>query len=143
MDPALGALVEPGGNALRSVQSAALAPGDRALVLGAGTIGLLAALFARAAGAEVHLMGRSERSLAFARSLGFDDVWTEPQLPGLPWDAVIERNSAENEFFARVIESQKEWARDVVGFMTVPSGTAGRFQLHLSKGLSDGGPDWD
>ncbi len=32
------------------------------------------------------------------------------------WDAVIERNSAENEFFARVIESQKEWVRDVVGF---------------------------
>jgi TRAP-type mannitol/chloroaromatic compound transport system substrate-binding protein len=35
------------------------------------------------------------------------------------WDAVIERNSAENEFFARVIESQREWARDVVGFMQV------------------------
>jgi TRAP-type mannitol/chloroaromatic compound transport system substrate-binding protein len=32
------------------------------------------------------------------------------------WDVVIERNSAENEFFARVIESQKEWVRDVVGF---------------------------
>lgn len=35
------------------------------------------------------------------------------------WDRVIERNSAENEFFARVIESQKAWARDVVGFMKV------------------------
>ena len=59
----LGALVEPGGNALRAAQAAAVAPGDRALVLGPGTIGLLAAMFARAAGAEVHLMGRSERSL--------------------------------------------------------------------------------
>jgi hypothetical protein len=32
--------------------------------------------------------------------------------------------------------------RDIVGFMTVPSGAAGRIQLHLAKGLSDGGPDW-
>lgn len=32
------------------------------------------------------------------------------------WDAVIERNSADNEFFARVIESQRAWVRDVVGF---------------------------
>jgi TRAP-type mannitol/chloroaromatic compound transport system substrate-binding protein len=35
------------------------------------------------------------------------------------WDTVIERNSAENEFFARVIESQKEWVRDVVGFSLI------------------------
>jgi TRAP-type mannitol/chloroaromatic compound transport system substrate-binding protein len=27
------------------------------------------------------------------------------------WDVVIERNSAENEFFARVIESQRAWCR--------------------------------
>jgi TRAP-type mannitol/chloroaromatic compound transport system substrate-binding protein len=32
------------------------------------------------------------------------------------WDRVIERNSAENEFFARVIESQKDWCRKVVAF---------------------------
>jgi threonine dehydrogenase-like Zn-dependent dehydrogenase len=59
-----GALAEPGGNALRSAQAADLGPGDRALVLGPGTIGLLVAMFARAAGAEVHLLGRSERPLA-------------------------------------------------------------------------------
>ena len=70
VDSVLGALVEPGGNAFRAAQAAALAPGDRALVLGPGTIGLLVAMFARAAGAEVHLMGRSEESLSYARSLG-------------------------------------------------------------------------
>ena len=32
------------------------------------------------------------------------------------WDTVIEKNSAENEFFAKVIESQKEWVHKVVGF---------------------------
>ncbi|RXZ72532.1 zinc-dependent alcohol dehydrogenase [Agromyces albus] len=94
VDDALGALVEPGGNALRSVQAAALAAGDRALILGPGTIGLLAAMFARAAGAEVHLLGRSERSLEFARSLGFEGVWTEDALPELPWDAVIDASNA-------------------------------------------------
>lgn len=72
VDPALGALVEPGGNALRAVQAAELRPGDRVLVLGPGTIGLLVALFARAAGAEVHLLGRAEASLDVARGLGFD-----------------------------------------------------------------------
>ncbi|MGO4145705.1 zinc-binding dehydrogenase [Paenarthrobacter sp. YAF11_1] len=94
VDEVLGALVEPGGNALRSVEAAALQAGDRALILGAGTIGLLAALFARAQGAEVHLMGRSQRSLAFARSLGLDGVWTSEELPDLPFDAVIDASNA-------------------------------------------------
>lgn len=94
VDDALGALVEPGGNALRSVWGADLAPGDHALVLGPGTIGLLVAMFARAAGAEVHLMGRSERSLAFARTLGFEGVLTRDELPDRPWDAVIDCSNA-------------------------------------------------
>lgn len=94
VDDALGALVEPGGNALRSVWGADLSPGDRALVLGPGTIGLLVAMFARAAGAEVHVMGRSERSLEFARSFGFDGVWSEAELPELAWDAVIDSSNA-------------------------------------------------
>jgi threonine dehydrogenase-like Zn-dependent dehydrogenase len=94
VDDAQGALVEPGGNALRAVRAAALRPGDRVLVLGPGTIGILAAMFARAAGAEVHLMGRADRSLPFACSLGFDGVWTADTLPDLPWDAVIDASNA-------------------------------------------------
>jgi threonine dehydrogenase-like Zn-dependent dehydrogenase len=94
VDDALGALVEPGGNAIRSVWAANLSAGDRLLVLGAGTIGLLVAMIARAEGAEVHLMGRSERSLTSARSLGFDNAWTEAELPELPWDAVIDCSNA-------------------------------------------------
>jgi threonine dehydrogenase-like Zn-dependent dehydrogenase len=96
VDDAMGAMVEPGGNAYRSVEAANLRPGDRCLVLGPGTIGLLCGLFARAAGAEVHLLGRSERSLAFARTIGFDNVWTEDTLPDLPWDAVIEASNAQH-----------------------------------------------
>jgi threonine dehydrogenase-like Zn-dependent dehydrogenase len=94
VDLVLGALVEPGGNALRAVQGAALRAGDRALVLGPGTIGLLVAMFARAAGAEVHLVGRSQDSLDFARALGFEHGWTESSLPELPFDAVIDASNA-------------------------------------------------
>jgi threonine dehydrogenase-like Zn-dependent dehydrogenase len=94
VDDALGALVEPGGNALRSVWGANLATGDRLLVLGPGTIGLLVGLIGRSLGAEVHLMGRSARSIEFAKTLGFEGAWTEAELPELPWDAVIDASNA-------------------------------------------------
>jgi threonine dehydrogenase-like Zn-dependent dehydrogenase len=94
VDPVLGALVEPGGNALRSTAAADLRPGDRVLVLGPGTIGLLVALFARAAGAEVHLLGRSEELLDFPRTLGFERVWTADNLPDVPFDAVVDASNA-------------------------------------------------
>ncbi|GAA3452106.1 zinc-dependent alcohol dehydrogenase [Dactylosporangium matsuzakiense] len=90
LDVAAGALVEPGGNALRCVQAAELPAGGRLLVLGTGTIGLLTALFARAAKAEVHLLGRDPAQLALARELGFDGAWTHPRRPDLPWDAVVD-----------------------------------------------------
>jgi threonine dehydrogenase-like Zn-dependent dehydrogenase len=93
VDDAAGAMVEPGGNALRTVRAAALAPGDRVLVLGPGTIGLLVALFARAEGAEVHLVGRSPRSIGFARSLGFPNVTTVDEIPQVPWAAVIDASN--------------------------------------------------
>jgi threonine dehydrogenase-like Zn-dependent dehydrogenase len=95
VDDAAGALVEPGGNALRTVRAAALSSGDRVLVLGPGTIGLLAALFAQARGAEVHLLGRSPGSLGFARTLGFSGVWRADEIPRLAWDAVIDASNAE------------------------------------------------
>jgi D-arabinose 1-dehydrogenase-like Zn-dependent alcohol dehydrogenase len=51
-------------------------------------------MFARANGAEVHLMGRGEESLAYARSLGFEHTWTQDNLPDLPFDAVIDASNA-------------------------------------------------
>jgi threonine dehydrogenase-like Zn-dependent dehydrogenase len=94
LDPAAGALAEPGGSAMRAVRGAGAAPGERLLVLGPGTIGLLAAQFAAARGAEVHLLGRTASSLSFARSLGFDRAWTEQTLPELRWDAVVDASNA-------------------------------------------------
>ena len=94
VDATLGALVEPGGNALRCVREAGLAPGERLLILGTGTIGLLVAMFARAGGAEVHLMGIDDTQLRLARTLGFDSTWTPDGLPSLPWDAVVDASNA-------------------------------------------------
>ena len=94
--PSLGALVEPGGNALRAVRGADLARGERLLILGPGTIGLLAAQIASAQGVDVHLMGRSERSRTFARKLGFEHVWTRETLPDIRWDAVIDASNAQD-----------------------------------------------
>lgn len=94
VDVVAGALIEPAGNALRAVWGADLGPGDRVLILGPGTIGLLAAMFALAAGAQVHLLGIAERSLEFARTLGFHGVWSAQTLPRLPWDAVIDASNS-------------------------------------------------
>jgi 2-desacetyl-2-hydroxyethyl bacteriochlorophyllide A dehydrogenase len=94
VDDTAGAMVEPGGSALRAVRSAALTAGDRLLVLGNGTIGLLIAEFARAAGAEVHLMGRSQLGFAFARTMGFAGIWERSGLPRVAWHAVIDATNA-------------------------------------------------
>jgi threonine dehydrogenase-like Zn-dependent dehydrogenase len=84
VDAVLGALVEPGGNALRAARAAGVGPGDRALVLGPGTIGLLTAMFLRAAGAEVHVLGLAES----------EHVRTRETLPDLPFDAVVDATDA-------------------------------------------------
>ncbi|NGO06489.1 alcohol dehydrogenase catalytic domain-containing protein [Streptomyces sp. HC44] len=121
VDDTLGALVEPGGNAFRAARAAAIEAGDRVLVLGPGTIGLLVAMFARRAGAEVHLMGLTTQSLDFARTLGFDALWQEKELPGLPWDAVIDASNAP-ELPAKALEWVEPGRRVVyIGIAGSPS----------------------
>jgi threonine dehydrogenase-like Zn-dependent dehydrogenase len=92
------ALVEPGGNSLRAVRAAKLEPGRSVLILGSGTIGLLAAQFALAEGAEVHVAGVRPGSLALARRLGVAHVSTVEEVTagdGDRFDAVIDATSVE------------------------------------------------
>ncbi|GAA4977001.1 zinc-dependent alcohol dehydrogenase [Actinoplanes utahensis] len=91
LDAVTGALVEPAGNAHRCVEAAALTAGERLLVLGTGTIGLLTAMLARGRGWEVHLLAEDP---GFARSLGFDRTWRRGELPDLPWDAVVDASNS-------------------------------------------------
>jgi threonine dehydrogenase-like Zn-dependent dehydrogenase len=120
VDPVVGALVEPGGNALRAVRGAALSPGERLLVMGPGTIGLMCALLAAADGVEVHVLGIDERSLEFARSLGFPS-WTAQSLPEVPFDAVIDASGA-SSLPARAVDLVEPGRRVVfIGIAAEPS----------------------
>lgn len=65
-----------------AVARSGIAAGDVALVTGAGPIGLGTALFARLAGAEVHLLDASAERLAAAQGFGFDMGFLPGQ--GLP-----------------------------------------------------------
>ncbi|GAA4416440.1 alcohol dehydrogenase catalytic domain-containing protein [Georgenia halophila] len=154
VDETLGALVEPGGNAVRCVRAADVRPGARVLVLGAGTIGLLVAQVARAHGGEVSVLERSEHARDFAASLGFHQVATARDLEGLALDAVVDAtNGAEMPSFAvervepggrvvliglaaqqSVIDTRRLALKDVtaVGVLSASGGLAGTVELYAS-----------
>jgi threonine dehydrogenase-like Zn-dependent dehydrogenase len=71
----IAALTEPMTVCAESVDNAAIKPGERVLVLGPGNIGQGAALFARAAGAHVTIVGKDDAPrIASLQRMGFDDV---------------------------------------------------------------------
>lgn len=121
VDDAAGALVEPGGNAMRAVEAAAVGPGGRLLIYGPGAIGLLAALIAESDGIEVHLAGRSESSVAFARSIGLHRTWLVDHVPDLPYDAIIDATFGA-EIPARAVQQVEPGGRVVlIGLSGTPS----------------------
>lgn len=65
------ALTEPLAVACHDVQRGDVKPGDKAVVIGGGPIGLLVALAARKRGAEVLISEVSEERLALAGEMGF------------------------------------------------------------------------
>jgi L-idonate 5-dehydrogenase len=97
MDWTVAALSEPCAISLHGMKRAALARGQRVLILGAGTIGLFAALVARDAGAgHIGITARYPQQAAAARSLGVDEVFDPEDVgPGSAaargnWDLVVE-----------------------------------------------------
>ena len=90
IDDRAGALVEPGGNAWRAASAAQAGPGQRILICGPGTIGLLTAAFARAAGAEVHILAVDRGRKDLASSFGASGYWTADDPPPGTYDAVID-----------------------------------------------------
>ncbi|WP_166355578.1 zinc-dependent alcohol dehydrogenase [Phytoactinopolyspora limicola] len=94
MSAVAGAFVEPAGCALRAVRAGGVEPDMRTLVLGTGTLGLLAAQFARALGASVCVAGKEPEQIELAWQLGFDDVTRPHLLSGAGFDAVIEATGA-------------------------------------------------
>ena len=90
IDDRSGALVEPGGNAWRAAAAVGAAPGQRVLVCGPGTIGLLTTAFAAAAGAEVHILALDRDRRELAASFGAAEYWTAGDPPPVTYDAVID-----------------------------------------------------
>ena len=121
VDATAGAMVEPGGSASRAVDACGLHSGERLLVVGPGTIGLLAALFAHARGLEVHVLGIVPETIEFARTLGVDGAWMASALPDLPFDAIIDATNAAS-IPAQVLDLVEPGRRIVyVGLAGTPS----------------------
>jgi threonine dehydrogenase-like Zn-dependent dehydrogenase len=78
-----GALVEPLAVCVRGVRRAGVELGDRVLVLGSGTIGLLSLLTARAAGAaEIAVTARHPHQQAAAEALGANAIYSSSEEAG-------------------------------------------------------------
>ncbi|MFT4571990.1 MAG: 2-desacetyl-2-hydroxyethyl bacteriochlorophyllide A dehydrogenase [Hyphomicrobiaceae bacterium] len=93
VDLEIGALAEPTAVAVHAARLGGVGPGSSVLVLGSGTIGLLAAAAARHLGAEyVAATARHDHQRALAEAMGCDDVLTAEDFRKTPVrpDVVIE-----------------------------------------------------
>jgi len=100
LDYALGALVEPAAVAVHALHLTELFAGEHVLVLGGGSIGLLAALAARSAGADfVAVTCRYEQQSRAATALAVDETIAADDSPGRrlaslaqssPFDVVVD-----------------------------------------------------
>jgi (R,R)-butanediol dehydrogenase / meso-butanediol dehydrogenase / diacetyl reductase len=95
VSPRVAALAEPLAVAVRAVERAALAPGSRVLVLGAGTIGLLCGLLARERAGAAAITVRHRHQAAAARALGLHALeghqigaWAEAEEPDVVFETV-------------------------------------------------------
>lgn len=88
------ALAEPLACCVHAADVAAIRPGERALVIGGGVIGLLALQLARLAGAETVMLTRSPARQALASDVGAHHVASSPDEVRRLWpqgaDAVLE-----------------------------------------------------
>ena len=94
--PAAGALAEPLAVCVRGLRRGKVESGQRVAILGAGTIGLMSLLGARAAGAgEILVTARYPQQQSAAKALGADGVFESvgaltDRLGAAPADCVIE-----------------------------------------------------
>lgn len=109
LDPQLLALIEPFCISYHAAKRACIRPGDRVLVVGAGTIGCLAVAAARLMGAQVYVSDISEFRLEKARRLGAvgcfqntrDDAfanWVKETTGGDGFDVCMEAVGLPNTF---------------------------------------------
>ncbi|MEU6264881.1 zinc-dependent alcohol dehydrogenase [Saccharopolyspora shandongensis] len=98
-------LIEPGSVAWHAVRRAQVQPGERVLVVGGGTIGLLAAAAAQNHGFDVDVDTRHRHQLAAAEQLGFGQ-------PSGAYDVVIDAAGSDSSL-ARSAEAARRGGRIV------------------------------
>jgi 2-desacetyl-2-hydroxyethyl bacteriochlorophyllide A dehydrogenase len=87
-------LAEPAVTVLAGLRRTRAGHGDRAVVIGTGTLGLLAVTLARAAGAEVEAVGIDAAGRELARELGAATAYEPGAAPGDAYDVVVEAAGA-------------------------------------------------
>ena len=91
VSPESGALAEPASVVYRGLAGAAIGPGWRVLVVGDGTVALLAVrLLALWSPAETVVLGRREGQAALAAQAGAARFETDPRAAGAEYDLVVE-----------------------------------------------------
>jgi len=96
------ALIEPFAIGYHAIKRADVNPGERVLVIGAGTIGVFAAISAQLLGASVTLCDISEKKLHKAEQLGFKNLILNDA--GIPFKDVVESRT-EGDGFDIVVEA--------------------------------------
>ncbi|SDS97302.1 zinc-dependent alcohol dehydrogenase family protein [Jiangella sp. DSM 45060] len=92
---AQGALIEPVSCAVHGLRRLGAEPGERVLVLGAGTMGLIMTQLLVAAGARVSVVDLAAGKLPLATELGAAEVATSvPELPTQRFDAAVDVTGA-------------------------------------------------
>ena len=120
----LGALVEPLAVAVHGLHLAGLALGERVLVLGSGSIGLMAILAARAAGASEVVatfryphQGEAALAVAAQRALATDEAgWRElsGEAQRRPFDVVVETVGGKADTLVQAVNLVRPGGRVVV-----------------------------
>ena len=153
----VAALSEPCGISLHGLKRAGLARGQRVLVIGAGTIGLLAVLVAHDAGAaRIGVTARYPQQAEAARSLGATDVFDPDNVrAGTPaaeigWDIVVETVGGATQTLQQALEVVARGGTvALLGVHTAPQtiGTVGMLMRELtivgSFGYDHAGPRSD
>jgi L-iditol 2-dehydrogenase len=95
VEPEDAALVEPCAVVLRALKRAEPAPGSRVLVIGDGTVGLLAAhLLGLFSPAEIVVLGRRPEQASLAATMGATRFTTDAREAGSGFDLVVEAAGA-------------------------------------------------
>lgn len=121
LDPRLAALAEPIAVALHGLRRGGFERGQRVLVLGAGSVGLVSVLAARWLGAEdVRISARYPRQAELARHLGATRVLTEDEAAPAALGGAARRDGV--ELVLETVGGTADTLRSAVAAL-VPGGT--------------------